>query len=272
MSNIVDKSEAVKKETNIQSITRAVELLLLFTRSRPRLGITEISQELGLPKGTVHGLVRTLSKVGFLRQDSESRKYHLGLKIYELGMILAGTLEINDRAATPALQLAKRTGLVSRVAIWDGNSAILTLNMDPRSQSLFIHQIGPGIPAYCSAVGKAILAYLGHEQLRAYLDRTPLMPYTSETITEKSKLLKELETTRLRGYSIDREETVLGFYCIGAPIFGRGGRVEASISVSGDSEHILGKDGEKSEELAKELLKTAGEISRSMGYFGGVRS
>ena len=133
----------MKKETTIQSIDRAMEMLLLFTRNRPKLGITEISQSLGLAKGTVHGLVRTLSKAGFLQQDPESRKYRLGLKIYELGMILAGTLEINDKAGGPTAQLARRTGMVAKIAIWDGSSALLVLHIDPKAHSLFTHQIGP---------------------------------------------------------------------------------------------------------------------------------
>jgi IclR family transcriptional regulator, KDG regulon repressor len=259
----------VKKETTVQSINRAIGLLLLFTRNRPTLGITEISQELGLAKGTVHGLVRTLSKAGFLQQDSESRKYRLGLKIYELGMILAGTLEINDKAVGPASQLAKRTGLVTKVAIWNGNSALLVLHIDPRAHSLFTHQIGPSIPGYCSALGKAMLAHLKPEDLNAYLDRTQLVPYTSETIVDKEVLLKDLEETRQRGYAIDREETVLGFNCLGAPIVGRLGKVDAAISLSVDSEHVLANQSEV-ERLIKQLLMTAGEISRSMGFWGRV--
>jgi DNA-binding IclR family transcriptional regulator len=186
------------------------------------------------------------------------------LKIYELGAILAGTLEINTKSAGLAYQLANRTRLTSRIAIWDGNSALIILNVDPRSHSLFVHQIGPRIPAYCSAVGKAILAFLEPKELSVYFDRTELIPYTSKTITQKKQLELELGNTRRRGYSIDREETVLGLACIGAPIFGRRGRLEASISLSGDADLIKGKEMKG---LIEALLKTAREISRSMGFF-----
>jgi len=260
----------LKKETTIQSIDRAMEMLLLFTRNRPKLGITEISQSLGLAKGTVHGLVRTLSKAGFLQQDPESRKYRLGLKIYELGMILAGTLEINDKAGGPTAQLARRTGMVAKIAIWDGSSALLVLHIDPKAHSLFTHQIGPSIPAYCSALGKAILAHLKPQELEAYLERTPLTPYTSQTIVDRKTLLSELEEIRQKGYSIDREETVLGFECIGAPIVGRAGGVEAAISLSGNSEQFSPRQADKIEGLVKQLLVAAGEISRSLGSWGKV--
>jgi DNA-binding IclR family transcriptional regulator len=254
----------MKEKIGIQSVNRAIAMLSLFTHRRPRLGITEISRILNLPKGTVHGLVRTLSRAGFLQQDPETRKYQLGLKLYEMGITLAGNLEINQKAVGPANKLAKSVSLVSRIAIWDGDSALITLIIDPRSNSLFVHQIGPRIPAYCSSVGKAILAFLNNDELNAYLDRTELIPYTPKTITQKEQLLKELEETRQRGYSIDQEETTSGMTCIGAPIFGKGGHLEASISLSGDPNRFQKK---KLKGLCEKLMKTAGEISRAMGYF-----
>jgi len=249
---------------SIQSVNRAISILFLFTNRRPRLGITEISRILNLPKGTVHGLVRTLVSVGFLQQDIETRKYQLGLKIYEMGTNLVANLEINQKAVGPANSLAKSVKLVSRIAIWDGDSAIITLNVDPRSNSLFVFQVGPRIPAYCSSVGKALLAFLNEEELDAYLQRTELVPYTAKTITQKEKLLRDLEKTRQRGYSIDQGETMLDLACIGAPIYGRSGRLEASLSLSGNPNRFQIK---QLKGLDEKLLKTAGEISRTMGYF-----
>jgi IclR family KDG regulon transcriptional repressor len=257
----------MKEKMGIQSVNRAISILSLFSHRRTRLGITEISHILNLPKGTVHGLARTLLSAGFLQQDSETRKYQLGLKLYEMGITLAGNLEINQKAVGPANRLAKSASLVSRIAIWDGNSALITLNVDPHSKSLFVHQIGPRIPAYCSSVGKAILAFLSDEELNGYLSQTELVPYTPKTITQKEQLLRELEETRQRGYSIDQEETTLGLVCIGAPIFGKDGHLEASISLSGDQSRFRRK---QLKGLGEKLIKTAGEISRSMGYFQEV--
>ncbi|OPY59417.1 MAG: HTH-type transcriptional regulator KipR [Syntrophorhabdaceae bacterium PtaU1.Bin034] len=251
------------RENGIQSVNRALNLISLFTHGSPRLGITEISKALGLTKPTVHGLVRTLAKQGFLQQDPQTRKYGLGLKIYELGIVLAGSLDINQKGAGPAYQLAKRTGLVSRIAIWDMDSALLTVNIEPRSHLFFVHQIGPRIPAYASGIGKALLSCLEVGELESYLERINLDPYTENTIREKDRLRLEIEETRRRGYAIDREENVLGLACIGTPIFGQGGRLEASISISGEAKEVY----ERMETLAREVLNTSKEISRSMGYF-----
>ena len=210
-------------------------------------------------------------KTGFLQQDSESRKYRLGLKIYELGMILAGTLEINDKAVGPTSQLAKRTGLVTKVAIWDGNSALLVLNIDPRAHSLFTHQIGPSIPGYCSALGKAMLAHLKPEELNAYLDRTQLVPYTSETIVDKKVLLKDLEETRQEGLRHRSRGDGPGFQLHrGANRAGAqgGGRGRQPLRQRGA---VVSEQAEKREAVVKQLLIAAGQkISRALGYYGRV--
>jgi DNA-binding IclR family transcriptional regulator len=251
------------EKEDIQSVYRALSLLSLFSRRHPHLGITEIGRMMSLPKGTVHGIVRTLSKMGYLRQDPATRKYRLGLKIYELGAILADSLEINEKAASPVLRLVNRTRLTSRIAVWDGDSVLLTLNIDPRYHDSFVKQIGPRIPAYLSATGKAFLAFLEPDQIKDYFAHTELVSHTRNTITQKRQLQRELASIRRRGYSEDREESTPGVACLGAPIFGRDGRMEAAISLSGDPDRIFG--GQKND-LVDLLLKTAGEVSRSLGF------
>lgn len=249
---------------SIQSVDRALQILALFSNHSPALGVTEISQALGLSKGTVHGLIRTLTRQGFLQQEQPSRRYRLGLKIYELGIILAGTLEINQKAAGPINQLAKATQLGVRVAIWDGDSMVITSDAHPRPRAVLPHQFGPRVHAYCSAMGKAVLAFLGEKQMTAYLQRTELVAFTPATVTERDRLLADLEATRRRGYAIDREEAVQGMACLGAPVFQHDGCVAGSISLSGGVARVL---GDKVESHAEELLKTAAEISRYMGHF-----
>jgi IclR family transcriptional regulator, KDG regulon repressor len=248
---------------SIQSVERALNILTLFSHRNPALGVTQISQALGLSKGTVHGLIRTLLKQGFLQQDQLSRRYRLGLKIYELGIILAGSMEINQKAAGPVNHLAKTTGMVCRLSIWDGDSVVITSDASPRPRAVLPYQFGPRVHAYCSAMGKAVLAFLDPEELRKYLERTELVAFTAATVTGKETLLADLEDTRKRGYAIDREEAVQGMVCIGAPIFQRDGCVAGAISVSGGTAKVL---GDKTESLAEELMKTAAEISRYMGH------
>jgi len=248
----------------IQSVERALQILTLFSLRNPVLGVTEISRALDLSKGTVHGLIRTLLKQGFLQQDFPTRKYRLGLKIYELGNILAGTLEINQKAAGPIHQLSKITQRICRVAIWDGDAMIITSEVHPRPRGVLPHHFGPRVHAYCSGMGKAVLAYLDAPALEAFIKRTSFEPFTEKTYTNAQQLLEDLELTRKRGYAVDFEEAVQGLGCIGAPVFQSDGQVAGAVSISGSVQKIT---GERMDFFAEELIKTAAQISSYMGYY-----
>ena len=177
----------------IQSVDRALDILSLFSYAKPRWGITDIALAMNLPKGTIHNIVSTLDSGGFLKKDEETRKYCLGPKLFSLGTIMGGTLEINQKASGPAHSLAERTGLVCRIAIWDHDAALVTMEVAPRNYKALAQRLGPRVAAYCSAIGKSLLAYLTSSEIRVYLDQTELVPFTPNTITREDLLLEELE-------------------------------------------------------------------------------
>jgi DNA-binding IclR family transcriptional regulator len=248
----------------IQSVKRATDIISLFSSSRTSLGITQIAAALNLNKATAWGLVTTLEKQGFLQQDPDTQKYSVGPKLFELGMVYVGSLEINAKASRLVHGLASRTGFNARVGIWDGDSVLITLLALPKAEDSLSHQIGPRVPAYCSGVGKALLANLEPDTLENYLRVTELARHTRATIVTAEKLLKDLEKTRERGYSISSEEMIPGIAALGAPIFGRKKGLAGAISISGPPSALLGKQMGK---LADELMYTAAEISREMGYY-----
>jgi DNA-binding IclR family transcriptional regulator len=248
----------------IQSVERASDIISLLSSSQRSLGITEISSALGLNKGTAWGLVDTLEKRGFLQQDPATRKYSIGPKLYEMGMVYANSLEINNKASRPVNRLASSTRLNGRVGIWEGRAVLITFLALPKADDAFSRQIGPRVPAYCSGVGKALLAFLEPDELEAYLRDEPLVRHTSTTIVSADKLRKDLERTRSRGYSMNREEMIPGVAALGAPVFGRDRRLEGSISISGSPKAVLGAETEK---LAGELLSAASEITQEMGFY-----
>jgi DNA-binding IclR family transcriptional regulator len=248
----------------IQSVKRATDIISLFSAAQTALGITQIAAALGLNKATAWGLVTTLEKQGFLQQDPDTQKYGLGPKLFELGMVYFGNLEINAKASRPVHGLASRTELTARVGIWDRGSVLITLLALPKAEDSISHQIGPRVPAYCSGIGKAILAFLEPDELREYLAVTELVRHAPATIVTPEELLKDLEKTRERGYSISSEEMIPGVVALGAPVYGRTKKVAGAISISGSPAVLLGRQLGK---LSGELLRTAAEISREMGYY-----
>lgn len=247
----------------IQSVQRATDIISLFCKSPQRLGVTEIAAALKLNKGTAWGLVTTLEQQGFLQQDPATRKYGVGPRLFELGMVYVGNLQINAKGARTAQNLADRTGLTTRIAIFDNGAVLITYLAVPRSEDYMSHQIGPRVPAYCSAIGKAMLANLEPARLKEYLRTVELLPYTRNTIVDRKQLRADIEKTRERGYAITREEMTPGLAALGAPIFGANRELVGAISVSETPGVVLGKRMEK---LGYELMRAAADISREMGY------
>jgi DNA-binding IclR family transcriptional regulator len=125
-------------------------------------------------------------------------------------------------------------------------------------------QVGPRLPAYCTAIGKAVLAFLNRDLLQQYLDDNKLERMTSNTITDRKKLLKEMEEIRKSGFSVGREEFTFGRAGIGAPVFNKSGTIAGAISVAGNPQEIL---EERFDQLLTEVRATAAEISAMMGYY-----
>lgn len=248
----------------IQSVKRATDIISLFSSSQPALGITQIAAALDLNKATAWGLVTTLEQQGFLKQDLSTLKYSVGSKLFELGMVYMGSLEINARASRRVQELANRTEMNARVGIWDNGAVLVTLSALPKSEDSLSHQLGPRVPAYCSALGKVLLANLGSDELNQYLNSTELVRHTRHTICDRDSLLAEIQWTREHRYSVSREEMITGVMAIGAPVFSRGGRLEGAISISSQPSIVTEMTVER---LAEQLLRTAAETSQEMGYY-----
>lgn len=248
----------------IQSVKRATDIISLFTSAQPSLGITQIAAALELNKATAWGLVTTLEQQGFLKQDPSTLKYSIGSKLFELGMVYMGSLEINARASRRVQDLANRTEMNARVGIWDNGSVLVTLSALPKSEDSLSHQLGPRVPAYCSAIGKVLLANIDPEQLNQYLSSVELVRHTRNTICDLDVLRTEIQWVKEHGYCVSREEMITGVMAIGAPVFSRGGRLEGGVSISSNPGNVAERTVER---LAEELLRTAAEISQELGYY-----
>jgi DNA-binding IclR family transcriptional regulator len=244
----------------IQSVERAISILNTIANERRPLGLPDLSQALGLPKTTIHTLVQTLKNKGFLQQDPSTRKYRLGFALFELGTIQMADLSIL-RTASPAIhRLASEVQKECRLGIWHNHSVIISFEAQPLGQ--MNPQIGPRIPAYCTALGKAILAFLPEQELTDYLENEALVGFTETTITDKEQLLEDLVAIRQHGVAISRGEFMPYRTALGAPIFGPAENLEGAVSMSVDRQQAEEKD---IAQLSDRLRQTAYEISLNMG-------
>lgn len=247
---------------SIQSVERAIDIVNEIARQSVPLGLPELSKAMNLPKTTIHTIVKTLKKKGFLQQDPVSKKYSLGFAVFELGVKQVSELAI-QRAAMPILDhLANDLGLECRLGVWHENSVLITLTAHPVGKSRLTRQLGPRIPGYCTALGKAMLAFMSEEEVASYLEATPLSGYTSKTITDEAALNKELAKVRKNGYSISSGELISYRSAMGAPVFGIGEKLEGAISITLD---IKQDDLALLEQISERLLRTAYELSLDLG-------
>ncbi|MGE5380997.1 MAG: IclR family transcriptional regulator [Methylocystaceae bacterium] len=246
-----------------RSVERALSILTLFSRDKQEWGITEISQELQLPKSTVHGLVKTLEQEQFLYLG-DTGKYRLGLKVFALGMAYAGNVKLTTAAEPAVRALTDKYQETVHVAIYAGNMAVMVVVARAGSMGIMAPRVGAGIPAYCTGVGKVLLAYQTPQNIEEYLVAEPLMPITKNTVIDKEVLRRDLTLIRERGYGIDRGEALLEIGCIAAPIFGIDGQIVAAISISGPLDSVL--DKQAFDRVRNDILEAAAMISAILGY------
>jgi len=222
-------------------------------------GVSELAQALGISKSNAHRLLRTLLELGFV--DSRDGRYWATLKVWELGSHVIKRYDVKDFARPFMAQIAAQTGEEVRLSIFDETTfeVIYIDKIDSAQDVRAYSQIGGRAPSYCTSSGKVFLAHQD-EDVIARVSKA-LSSRTKWTITDPAKFADDLERTRADGYALnDRglSEQVSG---VAAPIFGRDGRVIASISVIGPAERFSMK---RLREIGEATKKACTAISASM--------
>jgi IclR family pca regulon transcriptional regulator len=219
-----------------QSLERGLAILGAFTPDRPALGISELAQRLNLTRSTTHRYVATLAKLGYLDQDEGTRKYRLAIRVLDLGFSVLGALGLREIAAPHLQRLTAATGHTSNLAIRDDTDVILIDRVRGRPGRYhhleFSLHAGSRIPSYCSATGKALLAFLAQPDLDDVLDRVELLPRGPRSLTTRATLLAELGQVRRTGIALNDEELDSGLRSIAVPIRSRSGPVVAAINLA----------------------------------------
>lgn len=245
----------------IQSVDRALRILDLFNEQNPELKITEISRKLDLHKSTTHSLLKTLKERQYIKQDPDSGKYSLGLKLLERGQFVLNSMDIRSLARKYLIDLSVETGQTAHLVILEGKYGVYIDKVEGESAVVY-SRVGKRVPLHSSAVGKSLLAFRNNDEVNELLEKYEFFPQTSSTITSRSAFEKELELVRERGYSTDNEENEPGIYCIAVPIFDHLNQPAAAISISTTKQTIT---EEMEKNIVQQLKHTCYEISKALG-------
>lgn len=255
----------MKDKDTVQSVDRALSILEVLSDYEDGMGITEISTKIDLHKSTVHRLLVTLIHKGYVEQNSNTNKYRLTLKLFELGNKAIEKMDIASAAKPYLQQLMEDTNEVVHLVVREGTEIVYIDKVESENKIRMHSRIGTRSPMYCTSVGKAIMAHLEEEEINCIWDKSDIKRFTEYTILDLETMKKTLEKVRETGYALDEEENELGIRCIGAPIFNHKAEVLGAISVSGPTIRVT---KEKIEEFKASILKYSNAISRELGYRG----
>lgn len=251
-----------KRDPNlVQSLERGLTALEMAVRGGVKP--LEVAEVLGVDRSTAYRLLYTLMVKGYLHQDASVREFIPNpSKFFALSSEVTGPMNWPVIVASFLRILRDRTGETANLGVLEGHD-IVYIGQQPAHEALAVRlPLGTRRPLHCSALGKAILAFLTDPEINRLILESDLKPRTPRTITNPETLKLHLQTVRERGYAIDDEETFEGGRCIAAPIYDHRQQLVASMGISGPSTRLTWN---KLTELASVVVEVTSQASAALG-------
>jgi IclR family KDG regulon transcriptional repressor len=253
--------------SRVQVVSRVSAILAALASHGPELGIVQMVELTGLSKGTLHRLLAGLEAEGLVRRNPSTRRYRLGFRLFELGTLAVESEELVQRAQSVLEYLANEFGETAHLGVLDDVSVLYVSKVEGWHAQRMQSQVGKRIDAYCTGLGKALLAFSRPERVNAVLSQARVRR-THKTIANAEAFRRELACIRERGYALDDEELAEGLRCIAAPIRSEGTSVVGAISLSGPSSRFTRQAVPR---MAKTLVRCATELSNPPELLGRSR-
>lgn len=244
------------------NVERALALLEYLSRHPGEHGVRSLAAVLDMSPTTVFRLLENMEQAGFVRQNSVTDKYTIGIKAVQLGIAALGSLDLTAVAPECLRALASETGESVFLAVRDDTEIVYLLKEEGHFSIRTTARLGSRRPLHCTALGKSFLATMPPREAEALLQRAGMPAYTRNTITDLGALWEELAHIRVRGYAVDHEEIEEGLTCVAAPIRDYRGVTVAAVSMAGPTGRILPHE----ERFGRRVAATALEISTALGY------
>jgi DNA-binding IclR family transcriptional regulator len=248
----------------LSSVSKSLRILKAFDTQRSIWRVGELAEELNFSKSTVSRLIQTLVDEDFLTEDPNEPGYRLGSALLSLGGHYVSDSELYQEVAPVLNKLVLETGESAHIAVKNKHQVLyLNKQMGPFYSDIKT-QIGALNPAHATSSGKVLLAHSPEETIDIILTGE-LEAYTEHTLTNPIKLKKDFEQIRHQGYSISREELVLGNYSIAAPVYNYESEIVCAITIVGP---IVRLTDQKLERFTRLIVRSAQEASERLGYDG----
>jgi len=260
------RGETQSSPYRVQAARKVLELLEALADGTRSKSLAELTAGTGLPRATTFRLVRTLEEMGYVHKSGNS--YSLGYKCFILCSAARDTVDLRTEALPHLEWLRDVTGETTQIAVLDEWQVVYLERVLSRQPVGYMKsRAGAILPAYCTGLGKAQLAFRPRELVEAWAPLQTFRRLTPHTITTAAGLMEELDSIRHRGYALDDEEREPGVRCIAAPVRDHDGEVVAAISVAGPSDRMPQELADS--DMARQVISAAANISRRLGYRGG---
>ena len=246
----------------LSSVAMAVRLLKSFSEGEAEIGVTTLSRRLGVAKSTVYRLASTLVSEGLLEQNPETERYRLGMALFGLGALVRQRMNVATDARPFLFHLREATGETVHLAILEGAEIVFVLNLESNQAIRMRADLGARKPAFCTAEGRAMLAFQPQEVVDEVLAQG-FVPRTPKTIINERAIRKAIEEARVKGFAVEDEQSELGMRSVAAPIRNANGRVIAAIGLAGPMQRI---SDEALASFAPLVADAARTISARLGY------
>jgi DNA-binding IclR family transcriptional regulator len=246
------------KTQSVPALERGLALLEMLTGSSNGLTVSDFVRRSGLPKSSVHCLVITLARCGYLRRCERTHRFVLDLKLLPMAKTALGQIELCEQAAPHLHALMRATQLTTHMAIFDQGESVLIGKVDAPGSCPIPTWAGKRMHTHCTALGKAMIANLDDEELEQHIRKHGLPRHNENTIASPRRLRLELDKIRNVQWAMNDEEYAIGLRCIATPIFDHLGKAFAALSVSGTVSQI---SADNCACLAERVKGTASAIS-----------
>ncbi len=232
------------------------------------MGVTQLASTMSLNKTTVYRLLSAMEKFQLVEQNPDNERYRLGLRLHELGTRALESRTLQHEARRFLLEMSRRSHETVSLAV-PSPGAIICLDRvnSPHTVITTRTEVGARFPAHCTAVGKAVLAYLSESDIDAILRNTGLPRFTPSTLVRVADLKQNLRQIRERGYALDDQELERGLSGVAAPVRTANGGVIAGIGMAGPTLRFRGRELRDKIGLVKEM---AAKLSASFAYRGSA--
>ncbi len=246
-------------KTTVQVIDRLASLLDALSRYPDPVSLKELAIVTNLHPSTAHRILNDLVTTRFVDR-AEGGNYRLGMRLLELGNVVKSRLNVREAAIELMRGLHRQTQQTVNLSVRQGDEIVyIDRAFSERSGMQVVRAIGGRAPLHLTSTGKLFLSLDEPKAIRAYTTRTGLAGHNKNSITDLSKLEKELAEVRANGYARDNEELELGVRCMAAGIRDDSGKLIAGLSISAPADRLQ-------EDWLKDLIATAEEISATLGY------